>query len=319
MESPVLALDRLTVRYGRFVALREVSAVFAGGALGLLGPNGAGKSSLLRAILGLVRTSGRIQVLGRDARREGPAVRRRIGYMPERDSWLAGMSGVSALAHLAEISGLPAAEAMVRAHDVLHFVGLGEERYREVSDYSVGMRQRYKLAAALVHDPDLLILDEPTNGLDPHGRVRMLELIRHVCREHGVHLLVASHLLPDVERLCDQVWVLDRGELKRADTMVNLTAAARGARRVRLAGEEEVRCLREAARAAGLEVDEDRGRPRELTLHRTGGVVEPVEVFALARRAGVSLLAVKPAARSLEDAFLEALEAEGGGKPPEAA
>ncbi|TAH34498.1 MAG: ABC transporter ATP-binding protein [Planctomycetota bacterium] len=307
MSDPVLALEALTVRYGRFTALDGVGATFHGGALGLLGPNGAGKSSMLRAILGLVHPAGgRIRVLGQDTATAGPRLRRRLGYMPERDSYIVGISGVSALAHLAEICGLRRGDAMVRAHDVLHFVGLGEERYREVATYSVGMRQRYKLAAALVHDPDVLILDEPTNGLDPQGRVRMLELIAKVVREHGIHLILASHLLPDVERLCNDVWVLDRGELKKADTVANLTAAARGAKRVRLPDGARA-AFTAAAQAAGLHVLGD-GHDNEVLVSLPDGVVEPRQVFQLGAQAGVPVLGVKAAARSLEDAFLEALE-----------
>lgn len=308
MSAPVLELDRLVVRYGSFTALHGLSAVFHGGALGLLGPNGAGKSSLLRCILGLVRpAAGVVRVLGADARRSGRSVRRRIGYMPERDSYVPGMSGVRAIAHLGELCGLVPADAMLRAHDVLHFVGLGEERYRQVEGYSVGMRQRWKLAAALVHDPDVLFLDEPTNGLDPRGRARVLDLIDRVRRVHGLHLILASHLLPDVERLCDEVWVLDGGRLKMADTIVHLTAAARGAKRVRTRLEDLPR-LRAAALAAGLTVGEGQV-DAELVLARADAVLEPAEVFALARANGAAVLGLRPAARSLEDAFLEALEA----------
>jgi ABC-2 type transport system ATP-binding protein len=190
---------------------------------------------------------------------------------------------------------------------MLHFVGLGEERYREVATYSVGMRQRYKLAAALVHDPDVLFLDEPTNGLDPHGRRRMLDLIHRVRIEHGKHLILASHLLPDVERLCDQVWVLDRGRMVKSGAIADLTAAARGAKRVRLP-EDGLAAFAAAARDDGLAVESGKAA-NELLLARADGVVEPSDVFALAARAGCTVLAMRPAARSLEDAFLEALEA----------
>lgn len=309
MTDPVLELRGLTVRYGSFTALHGVDATFAGGALGLLGPNGAGKSSMLRSVLGLVRPAGGSAVLfGEDTMKAGPALRQRIGYMPERDTYLAGVSGVRGLAHFAEICGLRRDDAMLRAHDVLHFVGLGEERYREVGTYSVGMRQRYKLASALVHDPDILFLDEPTNGLDPIGRVRMLDLIDRVRHEHGIHLIFASHLLPDVERLCDQVWVLDKGLMKTQDTVENLTAAARGAKRVRVSEEQAV-AFADAARSQGLSVEKGKTKG-EFVLAYPDGIVEPDAVFQLAGKVGAVLHGVKPAARSLEDAFLEALEAE---------
>ncbi len=315
MSGAVLALREVVVRYGSFTALHGVTADFAGGALGLLGPNGAGKSSLLRAILGLVApASGSVTVFGESASRSGALLRRRFGYMPERDSYIGGLSGVRGLAHLAEICGLPPEESMMRAHDLLHFVGLGEERYRDVGTYSVGMRQRYKLAAALVHDPDILFLDEPTNGLDPQGRRRMLELIHRVRVEHGKHLILASHLLPDVERLCEQVWVLDRGRLVKSASLAELTAAARGAKRVRVA-REQAAAFAGAARSAGLAVEPGR-TDGEFVLARPESIVEPQDVFALAQQSGCTVFAVRPAARSLEDAFLEALEsnrgAEGG-------
>ncbi len=307
MTPPVLELDRLVVRYGSFTALADLSAVFEGGALGLLGPNGAGKSTLLRCILGMIRPSGGgVRVAGQDARRASRAVRRRIGYMPERDSYVPGMSGVRALSHLAEVCGLKPDDAMLRAHDVLHFVGLGEERYREVASYSVGMRQRWKLAAALVHDPDILFLDEPTNGLDPRGRARMLEVIDRVRREHGLHLILASHLLPDVERLCDHVWVIDQGRMKISDSLASLTAAARGAKRVRTRP-EQLAALTEAAERSGFQVAAG-GGDSEIVLTRGEEIVEPAAVFGLARQCGATVLGVRPAARSLEDAFLEALE-----------
>ncbi len=251
-------------------------------------------------------SAGRIRILGEDPARSGPRLRRRIGYLPEGTVWIPGLSGVRGIAHLAELCGLRSSDAMLRAHDLLHFVGLGEARYREVSGYSAGMQQRWKLAAALVHDPELLFLDEPTNGLDPRGRERMLGLIERLHREHGLHLILASHLLPDVERICGQIWVLDRGKLKIAAPIAELTAAARGAQRVRLAPAETPR-LAAAARDAGLEArpGEHEG---ELLLTRPGGTLPAEEVFTLARGGGLTLHGIKPAARSLEDAFLEALE-----------
>ena len=192
---------------------------------------------------------------------------------------------------------------------MLHFVGLGEERYREVQTFSTGMRQRFKLAASLVHDPDLLFLDEPTNGLDPRGRTRMLDLIERVCKEHGIHLILASHLLPDVERLCDQVWVLDQGEMKKSERMETLTAAARGAKRVRVE-RSQVAAFTAAVSASGLHLGTGRSDTEFVLSRGEEADVDSEEVFALAANAGVRLLAVQAAARSLEDAFLEALTAE---------
>jgi ABC-2 type transport system ATP-binding protein len=316
MSPPVLELDALTVRYGKFEALKGVSACFQGGALGLLGPNGAGKSSMLRSVLGLIQpASGSVRMFGEDFSRNGVALRRRIGYLPERDTWVPGMSAVRGLAHLAEICGLMPTDAMLRAHDVLHFVGLGEERYREVSTFSTGMRQRYKLAAALVHDPDLLFLDEPTNGLDPRGRSRMLELIHQVQVEHGIHLILASHLLPDVEWLCDHVWVLDEGVMKKSDSIANLTSAARGAKRVRVRP-DQAQTFADAARQAGLVVVPGRAEG-EFVLSRDSEALASQQVFEIAGASQAQILGIHAAARSLEDAFLEALESDNPDQIPE--
>jgi ABC-2 type transport system ATP-binding protein len=309
MSAPIIALDGLLVRYGKFTALHGVDAIFKGGSLGLLGPNGAGKSTMLRSILGLVRpTAGTAQVLGVDARKSGTELRRRIGYMPERDAFIGGFSAVRGLAHLAEICGFPKDDAMLRAHDVLHFVGLGEERYREVSTFSTGMRQRYKLAAALVHDPEVLFLDEPTNGLDPQSRARMLGLIERITQEHGLHLVLASHLLHDVERLCQEVWVMEGGKMRLSGSISDLTAAARGARRVTIA-KDQGPAFHAAAEAAGFACARD-SDGRSFVVHHEDRVVGPDEIFQLAQNNQMVITSIRPAARSLEDAFLEVLEGE---------
>ncbi|MBC8404171.1 MAG: ABC transporter ATP-binding protein [Planctomycetes bacterium] len=317
MATSVLELNQLTVKYGSFTALNSVSAAFEGGGLGLLGPNGAGKSSMLRCILGLIQPAGgEVRIFGEvSSDQRNSLLRRRIGYMPERDTWVPGMSAVRGLAHLAEICGFLPADAMLRASDVLYFVGLGEERYREVHTFSTGMRQRYKLAAALVHDPDLLFLDEPTNGLDPRGRARMLELIDQVRRDHGIHLILASHLLPDVEYLCEHVWVLDKGEMKMSNSVADLTAVARGAKRVRVE-ESQLAHFKQAATGAGLTVLQGRSAT-EVLLDSPSGVLASQSIFELGRSCQVQIQSVQPAAKSLEDAFLEALEGDNPSELPE--
>src|SRR6188508_1513786 len=208
----VVQLDRVTVRYGRQQALRDVSATFPPGAVGLLGPNGAGKSTMLRALLGfVVPDQGQMRVLDLDVKHAALQIRSRIGYMPESDAHIPGMNAVSFVAYCGALSGLPHSDAMQRAHEVLYYVGLGEARYRNVETYSTGMKQRIKLAQALVHDPDLLFLDEPTNGMDPKGREEMLDLIVDIARNKGINVILSSHLLPDVEHTCDHVIVLDKG------------------------------------------------------------------------------------------------------------
>src|SRR3954468_13719652 len=174
----MVTLESVTVTYGRNAALRDVTTAFVPGAVGLLGPNGAGKSTMLKALLGfIVPERGRLRVLGLDVAQSPLDIRARIGYMPENDAHIPGMNAVSFVAYCAQLSGLPRTDAMQRAHEVLFYVGLGEARYRNVETYSTGMKQRIKLAQALVHDPDLLFLDEPTNGMDPKGRDEMLELV----------------------------------------------------------------------------------------------------------------------------------------------
>src|SRR5438445_218866 len=184
--APVVTLDTVTVMYGRNAALRDVTAAFAGGAVGLLGPNGAGKSTMIKSLLGFIAPDrGQMRVLGLDVARSPLEIRARVGYMPETDGHIPGMNAVSFVAYCGELAGLPRVDAMQRAHEVLFYVGLGEARYRNVETYSTGMKQRIKLAQALVHDPDLLFLDEPTNGMDPKGRDEMLELVRDLAHNKG--------------------------------------------------------------------------------------------------------------------------------------
>src|SRR5438477_5496833 len=216
-SAAIVTLENVTLMYGANAALREVTASFPGGAIGLLGPNGAGKSTMIKALLGfVVPTRGRMRVLGLDVAEAPLAIRARVGYMPESDAHIPGMNAVSFVAYCGELAGLPRVDAMQRAHEVLFYVGLGEARYRNVETYSTGMKQRIKLAQALVHDPDLLFLDEPTNGMDPKGRDEMLELVRDLAHNKGMHLILSSHLLPDVEYTCDAVVVIDKGAVAAA-------------------------------------------------------------------------------------------------------
>jgi len=212
MET-ALSLKNVSVSYGNLKALDNVSFEIEGGAVGLLGPNGAGKTTLIKAMLNLVPAStGTITVMGNDSRRLGAALRDRVGYVPERDGARPGMSGVAWVALLGEISGLPRRSAVERAHEVLQYVGLEESRYRNVETFSTGMRQRLKLAAALIHDPILLFLDEPTSGMDPVGREEMLSLCRDLANK-GKTVLLSTHILKDVEALCAKVVILNKGRI----------------------------------------------------------------------------------------------------------
>ena len=222
---PLVAIDSLTKRYpGGVTALDALTLTLEPGIIGLVGANGAGKSTLLRIMLGLLPpTSGGARVLGYDVRTEGTTLRRFVGYMPESDCLPPDATATDFVGQMARLSGLPAAAARERTAEVLRHVGLYEERYRPMGAYSTGMRQRVKLAQALVHDPRLLLLDEPTNGLDPAGRDEMLALVRRTGAEFGIAVIVASHLLGEIERVCDFLVAIDAGRLVRAAPLSDFT------------------------------------------------------------------------------------------------
>jgi ABC-2 type transport system ATP-binding protein len=255
----VVELEQVTVVYGSHAALRDVTSLFPSGAVGLLGPNGAGKSTLLKSLLGFITpTAGRMRVLGLDVAASPLEIRSRIGYMPESDAHVPGMTAVGFVSYCGELAGLPRADATQRAHEVLHYVGLGEARYRNVETYSTGMRQRIKLAQALVHDPDLLFLDEPTNGMDPRGRDEMLDLVRDLAKNKNVNVIVSSHLLPDVEYTCDHVVVLDKGRIAASGTIEALKGPAGRVFEVRVKGNAHAFAARlSAADMKCLETDDD--------------------------------------------------------------
>ena len=198
-----IRVEGLTFAYAQEPVLKDVTFALEKEAVGLLGPNGSGKTTLLRCLLGQVPViPGQVEVLGRDMATRARLARAGLGWMPERGGIIPGMSGVGLVAYLGELSGMPSRDAMQRAHEVLHYVGLAEERYRKCDDYSQGMKQRLKLAQALVHDPHWLFLDEPTSGLDPRGRVSILELIRDLAWNKGLGVILSTHLLSDVESVC---------------------------------------------------------------------------------------------------------------------
>ena len=220
----LIALDSLTKRYPGVTALDGLTLEIEPGIIGLVGANGAGKSTLLKILLGLISpTSGGARVFDLDVRTRGTEIRQFVGYMPEHDALPADASATDLVAHMAEISGLPRAAARERTAEVLRHVGLYEERYRAIGGYSTGMKQRVKLAQAIVHDPRLLLLDEPTNGLDPAGRDEMLELVRRTGTEFGMTVVVASHLLGEIERVCDFLVAIEGGRLLRAASLKSFT------------------------------------------------------------------------------------------------
>jgi ABC-2 type transport system ATP-binding protein len=221
--QPLLAAENLTKHYRNVIALNEISFSISEGITGILGENGAGKSTAIKIFLGLIRpTSGTATVLGQSAL-ENVAVRGRLGYMPEHDCLPSHVSAAEFLTHMAEVSGLPASAARTRAADTLRHTGLFEERYRAMGGYSTGMKQRVKLGQALVHDPAVVFLDEPTAGLDPVGRDEMLALVRKTYREFGISVLISSHLMADVERTCDRILVLQGGRLVQSGEVGHFT------------------------------------------------------------------------------------------------
>lgn len=214
LGEPIIVTRGLHKQYGSIVALDTLDLEIPPTAVGLLGPNGAGKSTLIKLLLGLIRpTRGQASVLGLDTATEGIEVRARVGYMPESDTLPDDVTAADFVGHMAQMSGLPARAARLRAAEILYHCGVDEERYRLMREFSTGMKQRVKLAQAIVHDPDLVFLDEPTNGMDPAGREDMLRLITRIHREVGITVVLSSHLLEDVERACDYVVMLDQGRL----------------------------------------------------------------------------------------------------------
>jgi ABC-2 type transport system ATP-binding protein len=312
----VVALERVTVSFGGHRALRDVSLAFPAGAVGLLGPNGAGKSTLIKSLLGLLRPEqGHMRVLGLDVAEAPLAIRSRVGYMPESDAHIPGMSAVTFVAYCGQLAGLPRANAVQRAHEMLFYVGLGEARYRNVETYSSGMKQRIKLAQALVHDPDLLFLDEPTNGMDPKGRDEMIALVHDLGHAKGMNLIVSSHVLPDIEYTCDHVVVLDGGVVAAAGPIDQLKQP-RGEvfeLRVKLADEGADAPVRfvERLRAAGLDCHEtDSDVMRVFVPGGTGRAGEDSarRLFAIAAEARAQVRHLRASTPTLEDVFASAIE-----------
>jgi ABC-2 type transport system ATP-binding protein len=304
VPDPVVDVEGLTKSYGSVTALRGVSFELPAGAWGLLGPNGAGKTTLIRILLGLEGpTRGSATVLGEDPTDDPIRIRERVGLVPERDAHVPGLSGVRFVAFAGQLAGLPEDEAMQRAHEVLNFAGLGEERYREVADYSTGMLQRAKLAQAIVHGPELVFLDEPTNGLDPDGREEMLDLVASLPDRHDISVILASHVLPEVEATCEGALLLDQGRVVANDRLETLMATREATYRVRIRGDVE------RFRGALETVDASLEQTPEGTLL----VTAPAEagtrtVLEAAQAAGVHVRQLEPARASLEDALVTALE-----------
>jgi ABC-2 type transport system ATP-binding protein len=307
--SELLRADALTKRFGEIEALSALSVTLDPGTIGLVGPNGSGKTTFLRLLLGLIPpTSGGVTVLGHDPVRDPLAVRAEVGYMPEHDCLVPDMTGIGFVAYMARVSGLPKEIAMSRAHDVLEFVGLQEQRYRKIREYSVGMRQRVKLAQAIVHDPPLCLLDEPTSGLDPKGREEMLALLASLARLGGHSFVLSTHLLPDVEGLCDQVLLLDAGKPLASGPVRELLASEAAETVVRVRGDPApfLGALRDRGLSPHLVGTEIR-----LALPAGGSSI----VFECALATGIQVRHLDRSVATVEGLFLTLVEAANGRRP----
>jgi ABC-2 type transport system ATP-binding protein len=307
--AAVIETRGLSVAFGAVVALDRLDLTLEEGTVGLLGPNGAGKSTLIKCLLGLVTpAAGDLRLLGSPVTGStGRELRARIGYMPEEECLVPRLNAVEFLRLCARLCGLPDSEAMKRAHESLFLVNLGEARYRDVNDYSTGMKQRLKLAQALVHGPDVLFLDEPTSGLDPTGRGEMLALIRDVARREGLSVILSTHLLGDVEEVCDEVAVLNRGGLVLKGKIEDLRRVVPDRYEVRVKG--DAAAFRAAVEREGGTVVE--GGETHLWLEVPADTT-PDRLLALAGECSAQLRFLKPVTVSLREAFVESLRTPGG-------
>ncbi|HLE95785.1 MAG TPA: ABC transporter ATP-binding protein [Candidatus Thermoplasmatota archaeon] len=307
---PLVELENVSKFYGAQPALGPLTLALPEASIGLLGPNGAGKTTLLRLLLGLMRpTSGTVRVLGEEVGPRSNHLRRRVGYVPEGEAVFPDLNGVEAVAFAGRLVGMPRGEALQRAHQVLDYVELGEARYRAAETYSTGMRQRLKLAQALVHGPELLVLDEPTEGVDPDARIHLLDLISELQREHGIRLIVSTHILNDVERLATHALVLNEGRAAALGTLDELRRSQSRSYIVRVNG------------PATLLADEltRQGVRCELTPPNVRVELDdPRDVLRKVAATGMTVRHLAPTTLSLEEAFEAALAAaptaaEGGG------
>lgn len=303
-NQPLIHLQNLTKDYGTHRALNQVSLDIGDGITGLLGPNGAGKSTLIKVLLGLVKISGGSgHVLGHDLHRDARHIRQVVGYMVEDDSYIPGMSGVEAVRFAARLSGLPSIEGLRRAHEILDFCNMGQERYRDVETYSTGMRQKLKFAQAIVHDPPLLVLDEPTSGLDPEERENMLKRIRNLAERSGKAVLISTHILPDVQTVCDSVVILVQGRVQLVESLEVLSRPSAPTFDVRVVGPPDAFANR--IRQENIEVFVQANHTITLTSTDTQ-VVD--RIWQWAREMGVGVRSLRPARNSLEEIFVNAVK-----------
>lgn len=301
--SALIELNGLTKDYGRFRALTDLNLSIHPGITGLLGPNGAGKSTLIKVLLGLVRaTSGTGHVLGFPLGKSVSQLRTQIGYMPEDDCYIHGLAGIECVQVAAQLSGLPSTEALRRGHEILDFCGAGQERYRPVETYSTGMRQKLRFAMAIVHDPKFLILDEPTSGLDPEERVSMLNRIRILAREFNKSVLLCTHILPDVQSVCDRVIILASGTVRVSDTLESLARMPNASVTIAVSGDSTR--LRSALERRGRSVT-DLG-VQQLQVRGEAADLSD-DLWAAASESECVVRSLVPSRNSMEQIFLDAV------------
>ena len=307
--APVIDLNGLSVTFGRRPILKNLTGELRGRAIGLLGPNGAGKTTLIHTLLGFhAPSSGTAHIFGRDIITDAKQIRSLIGYMPERDSFIAKMSAVRFVRLMAELSGLPPEAALERAHEALFYVGLGEARYRSLDTYSLGMKQLAKLAQAIVHGPRLIFLDEPTNGLDPPARQRMIKLVREIRDSGKANIVLSSHLLRDVEECCEEILILKDGELA---VYCNLEEERKANRKfLMLETRGDHTSFAEAIRELGCESAVTGDHRVKLVLQEG---VEVKDLYRIASQHDVQIRRLTYKRDSLEDIFLKAMENGNGG------
>lgn len=309
---PIIDLKNVEVAYGTRTALDGINLSLKAGCIGLLGPNGAGKSTLMKTLLGFLRPRrGTVKLLGMSMPGQALEIRSQLGYMPERDLMSPNISAVGFLVYCGRLYGMTRPDAMERAHDVLNYVGLDESRYRKMETYSKGMCQRVKFAQAIIHDPKLLLLDEPTNGLDPDGRIEMIELINDLARRRDVSVLLSTHLLPDVERICDHLLIINRGKIVRDGSLKELTAAHEGQFEVRV--NEDMPGFLQALVRHGFTCEDQHDGLAIVTIPHAATARD---VFKVAREHGMCIRHFKPVRRRLEETFLDAIRSPIASTPP---
>lgn len=302
---PAIALRDLTKSFRRFTAIQSLTVDFPQGVTGLLGPNGAGKSTLIKILLGLLRaTSGSATVLGREVWSQQRLIRELVGYMPEDDCYLPSLSGVECVQLAAKLTGYESLESLRRAHEILDFCGAGQERYRTVETYSVGMRQKLKFAQAIVHDPPLLILDEPTSGLDPDEREAMLQRVQWLSRDHGKSIVLCTHILPDIQQVSDYVVILSAGRIAVANTLAELIRPSSPAMLIRTIGAatellNELRRHSIECQSTSFDSLTVMGDDRSLLS----------QIWMAARTAQTNIRSLTPSQNSMESIFLQAVQA----------